>query len=248
MRALADGVDDLVYELDRRIEANGGLQTYQIASKIGQSKERGGDSSKVLVGWLDETLLRLKSTGLKLRVLEVGALSTKNACSMTDAMSVTRIDLHSQEAGILQQDFMERPLPSKDADTFHLISLSLVLNYVSDPAARGEMLRRTTKFLTPSIPLPEPQIHKFLPCLFLVLPAACVRNSRYFTEDRLSEIMASLGFSMIRRKLTAKLAFYLWKHITNFQLERDVFGKKVLNPGRTRNNFTITLKQSQLEH
>jgi len=177
-------------------------------------------------------------------VLEVGALSTENACSMTDAMNVTRIDLYSQEPGILQQDFMERPLPSRDADMFHLISLSLVLNYVPDSAARGEMLRRTTKFLTPGIRLPGAQAKEFLPCLFLVLPAACVLNSRYFTEDRLSEIMSSLGYRMIKRKITAKLVFYLWKHSANLELKRCVFGKIKWNPGRRRNNFTITLEQS----
>lgn len=36
------------------IQESGGLETYQEASTLGQDKERGGDSSKVLVQWLKE--------------------------------------------------------------------------------------------------------------------------------------------------------------------------------------------------
>ncbi|OAX78629.1 hypothetical protein ACJ72_07058 [Emergomyces africanus] len=247
-RALADGDEALVQDLDKQIAAHGGLESYQLASKKGQSKERGGDSSKVLVDWLAPVFAKLKlkrKQGVhhgdghgdlkiergeekpRLRLLEVGALSTSNACSRVGLLDVTRIDLHSQEKGILQQDFMQRPLPACEEEKFHIISLSLVLNYVADPATRGEMLRRTTAFLTP---LPPPSSvgavgdaasrdingrsssSTPLPCLFLVLPAACVLNSRYFTEERLQAIMLSLGYKMVQRKVTSKLIFYLWEY------------------------------------
>jgi 25S rRNA (adenine2142-N1)-methyltransferase len=210
-RAVAEGNDKLAHELEEQISAKGGLESYQLASKKGQSKERGGDSSKVLIDWLQPVLQEAPSgaTGqLGLRLLEVGALSTKNACSMVKSFEVTRIDLNSQEPGILQQDFMQRPLPESDADRFHVISLSLVLNYVPDPATRGQMLLRTTQFLaTPTMPAND-----MLPCLFVVLPAACVLNSRYFTEKRLQDMMSSLGYAMLKRKVTAKLVYYLWHY------------------------------------
>src|SRR5436305_431071 len=38
--------------LERLINENGGLESYQIASNLGQTSARGGDSSKVLVEWL----------------------------------------------------------------------------------------------------------------------------------------------------------------------------------------------------
>jgi hypothetical protein len=41
---------------DAQIEANGGLESYQIASKLGQSMDRGGDSSKVLIDKLEPGL------------------------------------------------------------------------------------------------------------------------------------------------------------------------------------------------
>lgn len=242
-QALADGKQQLVLELDQQIAANGGIESYQLASKKGQSKDRGGDSSKLLVEWIQPVLRQLKGEAGRLRLLEVGALSTKNACSMIKALDVTRIDLNSQEEGILQQDFMERPLPKSDAEQFHIISLSLVLNYVPDAATRGEMLLRTTKFLTQPTHLPQLEKGRILPSLFLVLPAPCVLNSRYFTEERLGAIMTSIGYSMSERKVTNKLVYYLWNYDGTRKPGRLNFRKEVLNDGRTRNNFTVTLNK-----
>lgn len=245
-QALAAGDNAYARELEARIEASGGLQSYQLASKTGQSAERGGDSSKVLVEWLSPILKQLKGTDHKrlFRVLEIGALSTKNECSIVESLDVTRIDLHSQEEGILEQDFMMRLLPAGDHDRFHVISLSLVLNYMPDPASRGDMLMRSTKFLTGLLPTEASTIKEFKPCLFLVLPLACVSNSRYFTEDRLEEIMISLGYQMVHRKTTVKLVFYLWEfHGVNDK--RRIFKKEVLNPGKVRNNFAVVLRSNK---
>lgn len=41
-------------EIEGEIEERGGLDTYQKASTLGQSTQRGGDSSVVLVEWLKE--------------------------------------------------------------------------------------------------------------------------------------------------------------------------------------------------
>ncbi|PGH05968.1 hypothetical protein AJ79_06657 [Helicocarpus griseus UAMH5409] len=247
-RAAAQNDDALVAELDRQIAAHGGLESYQLASKKGQSKERGGDSSRVLVEWLGNALKGRKDSDEKLRLLEVGALSTTNACSRVRHFEVTRIDLHSQEKGILQQDFMQRPLPAGEGERFDIISLSLVLNYVSEPAGRGEMLRRTTEFLTQRATLGKAEEEAaFRPCLFLVLPAACVLNSRYFTEGRLRDIMDILGYNMVNKKVTSKLVYYLWeysspaKEVERVRKGAKVFKKEMLNPGANRNNFTVTL-------
>lgn len=230
------GDEARVSSIDAQIQANGGLESYQIASKLGQSMERGGDSSKLLMEWIKPQLDKWQITLPKLRVLEVGALSMKNACSKIPALDVTRIDLNSQEPGILKQDFMERPLPSTDQERFHLISLSLVLNYVPDPTGRGEMLKRCVKFLTSRCPIP------FAPALFLVLPVACVDNSRYLTAERLFDILVSLGFRLVQSKRTSKLIYQLWNY-TGESLPK-AFKKDMLNPGHKRNNFAITLHGS----
>ncbi|KAL2848461.1 putative methyltransferase-domain-containing protein [Aspergillus pseudoustus] len=240
-RAQASRAGDigLVDKLDTQIQANGGLESYQLASRIGQSSERGGDSSKVLIDWISPGLAGLKTTSSKFRVFEVGALSTKNACSRNENLDVVRIDLNSQGPGILKQDFMERPLPLGDEDRFHLISLSLVLNYVPDPVGRGEMLKRCVAFLTES-PLANSNT-SMMPSLFLVLPAPCVINSRYLTEQRLEEIMSSIGFSLAKSKQTSKLIYQLWEYSGKPQPKE--FKKEILNPGRSRNNFAIIVKR-----
>lgn len=263
-RAVIAGDEALVSQIDAQINANGGLESYQLASKTGQSRERGGDSSTVFLEWIRPLLRRIKQarqqTGNapsgKLRLLEVGALSTKNACSQHDCIDVTRIDLNSQEPGILQQDFMERPLPIAPADNedddkerFHAISLSLVLNYVPSAAQRGEMLKRCSAFFTTSPPssLPTTENKVFTPYLFLVLPAACVLNSRYFNSERLNDIAMSLGYSKAKEKVTNKLIYQLWEfhplqlNPSNKNKPPRIFRKEELNPGKTRNNFTITL-------
>ncbi|KAJ5081392.1 hypothetical protein NUU61_009656 [Penicillium alfredii] len=233
-QALQAGDEARVSSIDAQIHANGGLESYQVASKLGQSLERGGDSSKTLLDWIRPQLSQWDTTISKLRVLEVGALSTKNACSMDPALDVTRIDLNSQEPGILKQDFMERPLPSGDEERFHLISLSLVLNYVPDATGRGEMLKRCVKFLTSNSPV------SCVPRLFLVLPVACIDNSRYLTEQRLLDILACLGFHLAQSKRTSKLIFQLWEYTGEYSLR--VFKKEMLNPGKKRNNFAIILQ------
>ncbi|PYH94972.1 nucleolus protein [Aspergillus ellipticus CBS 707.79] len=237
-QALQSGDEILAGKIDAQIRENGGLKSYQLASKLGQSLDRGGDSSKVLVDWMALRLRPLENTVYKFRVLEIGALSTKNACSMNKHLDVTRIDLNSQEAGILRQDFMEMPLPKNEDDKFHVISLSLVLNYVPDPAGRGEMLKRCVSFLTKSS-LPGSSIST-TPSLFLVLPVACVTNSRYLTTDRLDDIMCSIGFVLAKSKQTSKLIFQLWDHKSEYKPKP--FKKEALNPGKTRNNFAIVVK------
>ncbi|KAJ5541971.1 hypothetical protein N7535_004390 [Penicillium sp. DV-2018c] len=234
-QALAAGDEAKVSSIDAQIQANGGLESYQIASKLGQSMDRGGDSSKVLIDWIKPQLKQWNKTVPKLRVLEVGALSTKNACSINPALDVTRIDLNSQESGILKQDFMERPLPSGEDERFNIISLSLVLNYVPDATGRGEMLKRCVQFLTSKCPI------ELAPSLFLVLPIACVDNSRYLNEERLGEIMNCLGFRLAQSKRTSKLVFHLWEHTGDYSPKS--FKKDELRSGRTRNNFAIILNK-----
>jgi 25S rRNA (adenine2142-N1)-methyltransferase len=228
------------------IEGNGGLPAYQLASIKGQSKDRGGDSSKMLMTWLRD-MDALPKSPEKYRMLEVGALSTENACSRSSAFNVTRIDLNSQDPKIERQDFMERPLPSDDAEKFDTISMSLVLNFVPTPEGRGEMLKRTRSFLrTPAAEHGQniADAKNVWPSLFLVLPKACISNSRYLTEDRLNDIMASIGYRRVERKNTAKLTYSLWIYRPETQsvVTNSTFGKKKVNDGRDRNNFAIVLR------
>ncbi|KAI7159211.1 nucleolus protein [Hortaea werneckii] len=237
-------------DLKKRIEAFGGLESYQQASIQGQAKDRGGDSSMILMEWLKLEWLKPVTTSgqpnpSKLRLLEVGALSTKNACSKSGIFDIERIDLNSQAEGIKQQDFMERPLPWSDSERFDIISLSLVLNYVPDAEGRGEMLRRTCQFLrTEDSAAPVNDTKTAFPALFLVLPAPCIFTSRYMNEERLMCVMASLGYVLLRFKHTHKLIYTLWQLRDEPAPEDQSFPKKEVNPGGNRNNFSVVLRPS----
>lgn len=239
--------------IDSQIEQLGGIMQYQAASLQGQSTERGGDTSRVLLDWLPMQKLKQgkDENSEKPRLLEVGSLSTRNACSASGVFDTVHIDLNSQEPGIEQQDFMERPLPQTDAARFDIISLSLVVNFVPDAAQRGEMLRRTLQFLrntftatTTTTSTGDSQEEMF-PSLFLVLPRSCLDNSRYFTDERLLAIMQSLGYTRLRSKTTQKLAYSLWRRDGVMMPRGETFDKKEVNPGRSRNNFVITLKRQR---
>ena len=230
-----------VKQLESAIEDQGGLTKYQSASKLGQSRERGGDSSRVLVEWLQPSIRVAKKHGEPIRLLEVGAISTTNACSKVQCLNVTRIDLHSRVEGIREIDFMDLPIPESNNEMYQIISFSLVLNYVADREARGEMLKRITRFLRPAA---RHGHGEQLPCVFIVLPLPCIENSRYLTEKLFEEMMKTLGFVSLRIKKTAKLFYSLWRYkgpITE-NADRSVAKRKEVRLGTTRNNFAITLR------
>jgi 25S rRNA (adenine2142-N1)-methyltransferase len=240
--AVKKGDAESAVAIAKAIEENGGLKVYQAASKQGQSKDRGGDSSKVLVEWLrganiiHDDIDKAKDT---YRCLEVGALSTKNEISkFTSQIEMTRIDLNSQGSGITKQDFMERPLPEDPDETFDIISLSLVLNYVPDAPQRGEMLKRVVQFLRKTTDVPAAESK--LPALFLVLPLPCVKNSRYLDEKLLVRIAENLGFTLTKKKITPKLCYYLFS-LTGTGNSKKTDKKKVRD-GRTMNNFCIVVE------
>ncbi|KAI0527934.1 putative methyltransferase-domain-containing protein [Xylaria bambusicola] len=240
-QAVAKGDKASETKIEAEISALGGIQKYQQASLQGQRNDRGGDSSRVLMEWLKP---KFHASGLtadgSVRMLEVGALSTTNECSKSGFFDMERIDLNSQGDGIIQQDFMKRPLPTDGTETFDIISLSLVLNFVPDAQGRGEMLLRTLDFLKPH----TASSHDAFPCLFLVLPAPCVTNSRYMNEALLEMIMNTLGYVKNHSKVTQKLVYYLWRRTSCAPAKIPIFKKVELRSGSTRNNFSIVLRGS----
>lgn len=249
--AILNGDSALTERLQAQLEASGGLQRYQEASIQGQSSDRGGDSSKVLMEWITEHVSQYRrhhtAKPEKLRMLEVGALKVDNACSRSGIFNVTRIDLHSQHPDIQMQDFMKMPVPSPGTlaeDGFDVVSLSLVVNYLGDPSSRGDMLKRVSSFLRSSRETSKDEAGSAFPALFLVLPASCVTNSRYLDEERLEGIMITLGYVQARRKLSKKLVYYLWRYQGSGagQAQTVSYKKQEVRAGGSRNNFSIVLQ------
>ena len=232
-----------------RLQAD--LPAYQRASLQGQSLRRGGDTSRVLVQWL-RPILQPDLRGQvsvrehpRPRLLDIGALRGDNAC--TRLFDVESIDLNPLDPSIKREDLMARPVPQLGGDLkrtgFDVISLSLVLNFVPDPAARGAMLRRAAEFLRSGESGGRTQgVQQVFPGLFVVLPAPCIQNSRYLDEERLQALMGSLGFTCLFEKATVKLAYYYFRYEHPSKPPHIAFPKKVLRSGGTRNNFAIVLQ------
>ncbi|KAL9124158.1 MAG: hypothetical protein Q9217_006486 [Psora testacea] len=246
-KALAQGDRIAVADLQGKIEAGGGLRRYQDASIQGQSVERGGDSSKVLMEWLSGAGVAAYTDlweRQRPRMLEVGALRVDNACSRSGLFDMERIDLHSRHHLIKEQDFMQRTIPdpiTAGTHAFDIVSLSLVVNFVGDAVERGEMLKRVGRFLRQRNKHASRRDNLF-PSLFLVLPAPCVANSRYLHEERLEEMMKTLSYIKVRKKMTAKLVYYLWKYEGQKNDVQRAFKKEEIRPGESRNNFAIILR------
>lgn len=218
----------------KEIRDEGGINTYQEASRMGQDSNRGGDSSKLLIQWLKDLDYNEKGA----TALEIGSLSKHNAISTTGIFNpVVRIDLnnHNDEDGIIKQDFMERPIPKTSRDQFDLVSCSLVLNFVPTPRERGDMVHRFGQFLKPDK----------LTYLFIVLPLPCINNSRYMTLDYFTEMMNSLGFRSVKHHEAKKVCYFLFSYntskTTNQTKHKDFSKKHKLQDGPGMNNFSITL-------
>ncbi|KAK6465094.1 YBZ1-like protein [Scheffersomyces coipomensis] len=219
--------------IDAEIDIRGGLKAYQLASTQGQNGKRGGDSSKKLVEWLNDPQYKDKLEDAN--ALEIGCLSPDNDISTCGLFKeIARIDLNSQHHLILQQDFMERPLPNNEKEKFNLVSCSLVVNFVPNPSLRGEMLLKITKFL-------KKPTGDNVSCLFLVLPLPCVTSSRYFDKQQLNKIMEYLGFKETFYYEAKKVAYWLYDWTGSVSKKDQKFKKKEIHSGSNKNNFHITL-------
>lgn len=205
-------------ELERRIKE--GLDTYQKASLLGQSKERGGDSSKWLLQYLD--------LSKPLSLLDVGAL--KNNYKNLKNITAKCIDLNAQNEEIEQIDFFEYKL-EKGQKPYDVVCLSLVLNFVDTPTRRGIMLQRVLDLLKENGGY-----------LYIVLPLACVENSRYMDNKLFIEIVTSFGFKLLQEHKSTKLAYWLFERTPAVGVKKLDVKKKELRKGSNRNNFFVCNK------
>jgi len=81
--------------------------------------------------------------------------------------------------------------------------------------------------------------------VFIVLPLACVTNSRYLTNEMFVTLMTSLGFKLIQHKESNQLVFY------HLQLKEKTkpsapWNRQCVRTGHNRNNFCIILSTQDL--
>ncbi|KAJ8328289.1 hypothetical protein BDV3_005550 [Batrachochytrium dendrobatidis] len=230
-------------EIQSKLDALGGLHAYQRASLRGGDMRKGwGATGKWILPYLKTEHLKIfnqlqnlnsNNKVNKLRLLDVGAITGETYERHASFLNVTSIDLNSQSPKVIQQDFFKRPIPTNDDERFHVLCLSLVINFVGDPAARGLMLSLSRSFLLSS------------GLLYIVLPLPCITNSRYMTHVYFISLLESLSFELVKHHHARKLAYYLFKKSDSSAISA-LFPKKILRDGGGHNNFAITL-QSTIE-
>jgi 25S rRNA (adenine2142-N1)-methyltransferase len=153
------------------------------------------------------------------RILEVGAINTElldaaksssepalhhgNETSLNTTgrragrLLVRSIDLQSSHPEIEQADFLAIPLTDDEEQKYDVIVCSMVLNCVTMPIQRGEMLRRLFYFLLPG------------GLCFLTIPKSCLTLSPYMDRLRFLEALTLTGLKVLETKESPKIAFFI---------------------------------------
>ena len=208
--------------LEARKEKIGGINAYQKASKLGEARHGSFNSAK----WVLKQLRAFKvcadrTEGEKLKVLDVGALDN-NYKKHAKWIQCTPIDLNPQSNEVIKADFLKL-----DDKKYHVVVVSLVVNFEGDIRKRGDMLRKCPKLMVDQ------------GYLFIVLPLPCLDNSRYLNEELFVSMLASLGFDVCACHSSKKLSFFMFRKTRQVQVKS--FPKKILRKGGNHNNFAIVL-------
>eukprot|EP00127_Corallochytrium_limacisporum_P005850 Clim_evm15s213 gene=Clim_evmTU15s213 len=244
---LAERQNDPRAANEARIEMKdmGGLAAYQAMSRRGERRQAPSNVPKwVKDGLISQGLFQrqdlhhLSSSQIKpIRLLDVGCLKPE----YNEPIFKPRyIDIQGSEKGVETCDLLD----IKPFHSFDIVVLSLVLNFSGSSEVRGRMLAHAVGLLVKG------------GYLAIVLPRACVDNSRYFDHGTLHKLMDVLCCEELMHKDSAKLCYSLWrtenpaKSVKVLQQVGSksssktlgVFvGKEKVNDGVNRNNFSITL-------
>lgn len=230
-------------DIQRQIKLLGGLEQYQKQSLIGE-ENNSFDSSFYVLKILNELILSKEliignnetekdsknkfeeNKRKKLSLLDVGAIKNHYPNDddrlklLKDVLQVTSIDLNAsldQSNKVIKADFFEFVKGKR----FDIVVLSLVINFVGDVRKRGKMLKLCENVV---------RLNGYL---FIVLPSACLNNSRYLNTEIFQEMLNSCGFIIIQTKETAKLNFFVCKRTNDDKLRSPPkdFNRSVIRPG-----------------
>lgn len=111
---------------------------------------------------------------------------------------------------------------------YDIVCLSLVLNFVPQATDRGRMLLKAS------------QITNLGGFLYIVLPKACMENSRYLDLPEFNVLLSLLGFVCIKHHYSDKLYYGIFQKQQNIKEKASLVPKEKYPKGK-RNNFKIAL-------
>lgn len=258
--------------IDAAIEAMGGRREYQRASQVSvsfHSTSKWVLGCLAQSGWLhgivvdngtasnDDAQSNTKSVRKRkrrpTRLLEVGAINTEllDAAAATKDTSSTEkkyrldvraIDIHSMHDGIEEADFLTIPVGRNEQERYDVIVCSMVLNCVTTPADRGEMMARLYHFLRPG------------GIAFLTIPKTCLNLSSFCDKQRFEQMLQCVGLEVLEHnKDSPKVAFFVCKRPVHRDTEPSTdfddkwTRKTVIRRGKKyRNEFAVTLSSDSV--
>lgn len=218
------------------LQAMGGLEAYQAASRVGEKYGDGFDASQWVLKELP--LLRTDTNPFpsSLTLLDVGAIVARFPAAVPGSdtrLEVRSIDLNSQHEDVEQVDFFDLAEQCiVKSQRFDVVVLSLVLNFVASGLLRGAMLQRAH------------QICSDKGLLFLVLPLASVSNSRYCDVEHVVAVLKAVGWRIVKESQTSKLFSLICEKavpVAEARSSSTVWKRTVVRSGAKRNNFSVVL-------
>jgi 25S rRNA (adenine2142-N1)-methyltransferase len=173
------------------------------------------------------------------RILEVGAINLElsnaakvNASAHRQGIVVRAIDLHAMHSEIEEADFLEISVSSRIENRYDVIVCSMVLNCVTSPTHRGDMICRLYHFLSPG------------GLCFLTIPRSCLTLSPHMNHSRFQEALQGTGFELLETKESPKISFFTCRRPENVNsLSEATHADKIsafqrLNPIRQGRKYT----------
>jgi 25S rRNA (adenine2142-N1)-methyltransferase len=270
--AVEDGDESQVNRLQNEISSMGGRTEYQKASQVSTFYH---STSKWVLGYLSRNgwlygrmvpskeVIEAPDKATKkqprrlTRLLEVGAINTElldtsqkiitnpdtEVKTQKYRLDVRAVDLHAMDDRIQEVDFLTMNVPQREVnERYDVLVCSMVLNCVTTAERRGEMVCRLYHFLRPS------------GLCFVTTPRTCLNLSPYINQDRFLALLRLVGFEILERKESPKVAFFVcgkpaqeqripWK-----ELDSKWAMVKPLRQGKKfRNDFAIALTQESYE-
>jgi 25S rRNA (adenine2142-N1)-methyltransferase len=214
-----------------------GIDQYQVASRTGEAVNGGVDCSAWIQAQIANACASAHSRPQPLSLLDVGAIVQRFHSTVLGAhglsLHVKSIDLNPQDSSgqVEKIDFFDFAVQAAEQElTYDVVVLSLVLNFVPLASNRGKMLSLAHSITSPS------------GLLFIVLPRACVANSRYCDEELISRILKCAGWSVTKTAHTSKLARFMCMKVDPCPGKQETFtARQTVRGGSGRNNFLILM-------
>ena len=251
-----------VAHYDEMIRKMGGREEYQRAS---QTSTAFFSTTKWVLGYLSrngwihgisldnledekkQSPDRIKQTAAKkrrrpTRTMEVGAINTELLDASNNRhnnLDVRAIDINSMDPRIEENDFLMIPVPET---LYDVIVCSMVLNCVTTPEKRGQMLLRLSRFVLPG------------GLVFLTIPRTCLNLSPYIDETMFTQMLGYCDLQVIETKESPKIAFFICQKTDNKPSTKPkrvptkwAVVQRIREGKKYRNRFSIVLPDNSPE-